>query len=127
MDKKLQELRTTKIEHGVVTDAQLVEAGAPASFPGLPVGPAPEHIKVCVTCEPEEKLWAKLPSFYVGDNFIRLIPFKDHMNIEAQAITKHANELAGYKITPKGMLQLYLKQEVPAEVLKKIFSETLER
>lgn len=78
-----------------------------------------------VTCEPEEKLWAKLPSFYVGDNFIRLIPFKDHMNIEAQAITKYANELAGYKITPKGMLQLYLKQEVPAEVLKKIFAETL--
>ncbi len=80
-----------------------------------------------VTYEPEEKLWAKLPSFYVGDNFIRLIPFKDHMNIEAQAITKHANELAGYKITPKGMLQLYLKQKVPAEVLKKIFAETLER
>jgi len=78
-----------------------------------------------VTCEPEEKLWAKLPSFYVADNYIRLIPFKDHINIEAQAITKHANELAGYKITPKGMLQLYLKQEVPAEVLKKIFSETL--
>ena len=80
-----------------------------------------------VTCEPEEKLWAKLPSFYVADNFIRLIPFKDHINIEAQAIMKHANELAGYKITPKGMLQLYLKQEVPAEVLKRIFAETLLR
>ena len=80
-----------------------------------------------VVSEPEEMLWAKLPSYYVGERFVRLIPFKDHMNIEAQAITKHANELAGYKITPKGMLQLYLKQEVPAEVLKKIFSETLER
>ncbi|MBQ3147726.1 MAG: tannase/feruloyl esterase family alpha/beta hydrolase, partial [Oscillospiraceae bacterium] len=54
MDQKLQELRMTPIEHGVVTDVQLVEAGAPASFPGLPVGPAPEHIKVCVTCKPEE-------------------------------------------------------------------------
>lgn len=30
----------------------------------------------------DEKLWAKLPSFYVNDNFIRLIPFKDHINIE---------------------------------------------
>ena len=29
----------------------------------------------------DEKLWAKLPSFYVNDNFIRLIPFKDHINI----------------------------------------------
>ena len=53
MDQKLQELRMTPIEHGVVTDVQLVEAGAPASFPGLPIGPAPEHIKVCVTCKPE--------------------------------------------------------------------------
>lgn len=26
--------------------------------------------------EIEEKLWAKLPSYYVGDSFIRLIPFK---------------------------------------------------
>lgn len=30
----------------------------------------------------EEKMWAKLPSYYVGDKFIRLILFKDHLNIE---------------------------------------------
>ncbi len=39
-----------------------------------------------VSCEVEEMLWAKLPSFYVGKSFVRLIPFKDHINIEAQAV-----------------------------------------
>lgn len=48
------------------------------------------------------KLWAKLPSFYVGNNFVRLIPFKDHINIEAKAVIFHKDELPGYEITPKG-------------------------
>ena len=74
--------------------------------------------------KPEEKLWAKLPSYYVNDTFVPLIPFKDHINIEAQAISKHREELEGYKITPKGMLQIALKQELPVELLKKIFAET---
>ena len=34
-----------------------------------------------VSYEIEEKLWAKLPSYYVGDSFVRLIPFKDHIKI----------------------------------------------
>ena len=79
-----------------------------------------------VSCEPEETLWAKLPSYYVGESFVRLIPFKDHINIEAQAVIQHKEELACYKITPKGMLQIYLKQDIPYEVLKQIFAETLE-
>ena len=41
------------IPHGEITRIEFVEAGAPASFPGLPIGTAPEHIKVCVTCKPE--------------------------------------------------------------------------
>ncbi|MBQ8627287.1 MAG: DUF1801 domain-containing protein [Agathobacter sp.] len=79
-----------------------------------------------VSCKPEETLWAKLPSYYVGESFVRLIPFKDHINIEAQAVTAHKEELAGYKITPKGMVQIYLKQDIPYKVLKQIFVETLE-
>lgn len=59
-----------------------------------------------VSCEPEETLWAKLPSYYVGESFVRLIPFKAHINIEAQAVIQHKEELAGYKITPKGMVQI---------------------
>ncbi|MGN0687034.1 MAG: DUF1801 domain-containing protein [Oscillospiraceae bacterium] len=74
---------------------------------------------------PEETLWAKLPSYYVGEAFVRLIPFKDHINIEARAVQLHKDELAGYKLTPKGMLQLFLKQEVPYDVLGRIFAETL--
>lgn len=77
-------------------------------------------------CEPEETLWAKLPTYTVGDAFVRLIPFKDHINIEARAVLQHTDELADYKITPKGMLQLYVKQEIPVEVLKRVFAETLE-
>jgi hypothetical protein len=78
-----------------------------------------------VHCEIEEKLWAKLPSFYVGENFIRIIPFKDHINIEAMAIMEHKHQLEQFKITPKGMLQIYLNQDVPKNVLTSIFNTTL--
>ena len=80
-----------------------------------------------VSSKPTETLWAKLPSYYVGEAFVRLIPFKDHINVEAQAILQHKEKLAGYKITPKGMLQIYLKQEIPFEILKQIFAESLEQ
>ena len=73
----------------------------------------------------EETLWAKLPSYYVGNSFVRLIPFKDHINIEARAAIKYRDELADYKITPKGMVQIYVNQCISAEVMKRIFSETL--
>jgi len=56
---------------------------------------------------------------------VRLIPFKDHINIEAQAVIQHKEELSGYKITPKGMLQIYLNQDIPTNALKKIFAESL--
>ena len=76
-------------------------------------------------CEPEETLWARLPSYYVGESFVRLIPFKDHINIEAKAMLSYKEELASYKFTPKGMMQLGVKQNVPCDVLKKVFAETL--
>lgn len=80
-----------------------------------------------VSCELEEVLWAKLPSYGVGESFVRLIPFKDHINIEAQAVISHKEELADYTITPKGMLQIYLKQDIPSEILKQVFAETLKQ
>ena len=79
-----------------------------------------------VSPEPKETLWAKLPSYSVGESFVRLIPFKDHINIKAKAISAHKDALTGYKTTPKGMLQVFLKQTIPADVLKQIFAETLE-
>lgn len=76
-------------------------------------------------CAPEETLWAKLPTYSVGGAFVRLIPFKDHINIEARAVSAHRGDLAGYKITPKVMLQIYVEQDVPSDILKRIFTETL--
>lgn len=78
-----------------------------------------------VTLEIEEKLWAKLPSYYVGNNFVRLIPFKDHINVEALSIINHKEELSDYKITSKGMLQIYLNENIPSYILEQIFKETL--
>lgn len=75
--------------------------------------------------EPTEMQWARMPSYSVGESFVRLIPFKDHINIEAKAVILHREELNGYKITPKGMLQIYLNQPVPEEALRRIFAETL--
>ena len=73
-----------------------------------------------------EILWAKLPSFYVGNNFVRIIPFKDHVNIEAKATLSHIHELLEYKITSKGMLQIFHNQQIPDELLKVIFKESFE-
>ena len=73
----------------------------------------------------EETMWAKMPSYYNGDKVVRLIPFKDHINVEVSGVIQHKDKLAGYKITPKGMLQIFLNQDIPAEVLKQIFNETL--
>ena len=78
-----------------------------------------------VSTEPTETLWAKLPSYYAGEAFVRIIPFKDHINIEAKAILEYKEVLSDYKVTPKGMLQIFLKQELPVEVLKEIFVKTL--
>ena len=84
-----------------------------------------EIIYGSISHAPNETLWARLPSYYVESNFVRLIPFKDHINIEASQIICHKEKLTGYKITPKGMLQIYLNDEIPYNTLKLIFSETL--
>ncbi len=73
----------------------------------------------------EETLWARMPSYCHNAAFVRLIPFKDHINIEAAAIRQHQSELTDYRLTPKGMLQLYIGQPIPAEVLRNVFAETL--
>lgn len=73
----------------------------------------------------EERLWAKLPSYYVGERFVRLIPFKDHINVEARSIANRKEHLADYKITPKGMLQIFVNQPIPVAALRQIFAETL--
>ncbi len=78
-----------------------------------------------IPCEIEEKLWAKIPSYYVEEKFIRIIPFKDHINIEAKAAVDYKHQLEQYKLTPKGMLQIYLNQSIADIVLITIFRDTL--
>jgi len=72
----------------------------------------------------EEKMWAKLPSYYYGERFVRIIPFKDHINVEAEGLVRHANDFEGCKFTPKGMLQIKANQAIDFERLKIVFSET---
>lgn len=38
---------------------------------------------------------------------------------------EHKYELKQFKITPKGMLQIYINQNIPSSVLQTIFKETL--
>ena len=78
-----------------------------------------------VSTDAEETMWAKLPSYYKGEKVVRLIPFKDHINVEASAVIEHKNELSDYKITPKGMLQIYVNQNIPGDILLKVFAEAL--
>lgn len=84
-----------------------------------------EMILESTSAQLREHLWARLPSYEVNDSFVRLIPFKDHINIEAKAAAQHRHELAGYRMTPKGMLQIFVNQEIPVDVLRRIFAETL--
>ena len=72
----------------------------------------------------EEKMWAKLPSYFYGEKFVRIIPFKDYINIEAEGLGKYKCEFEGCKFTPKGMLQIQVDQIVSFDALKKAFSET---
>lgn len=85
------------------------------------------HLVLESACqEVEEKLWAKLPSIYCGKNYVRIIPFKDHINIEANGMMAYRGQLEGYQFTPKGMLQIGHGQEIPADILKLIFKASLE-
>ena len=49
-----------------------------------------------------------------------------HINIEALAVIQHKEELSGYKVTPKGMLQIFANKHIPTEAFMRIFAETLE-
>lgn len=72
----------------------------------------------------EEMLWANLPTYRNGNRFVRIIPFRDHLNVEAAMIRAYAEELAGYTLTPKGMLKIRLNDPLPHPILRTIFQET---
>lgn len=71
------------------------------------------------------KLWARMPSFYIEEKYVRLIPFKDHINIEASAIVDYKNKLSAYKISSKGMLKIYMNQSIPEEILRMVIIDSI--
>ena len=73
----------------------------------------------------EEKMWAKMPSYYCSSRFIRIIPFKNHVNIEASGFALHKEAFEGCTFTPKGMLQLFPKQKMDLQLLRLAFLDTL--
>ena len=48
-----------------------------------------EMIFISTSSKPTDTLWAKLPSYYASEAFARLIPFMEHINVEAKAILQH--------------------------------------
>lgn len=79
-----------------------------------------EMIFNSASSEPKETIWAKLPSYYVGESFVRLIPFRNHICIAAKAMSEYKKVISQYNVTTKGMLQIFIKQDIPTDVLKQI-------
>lgn len=50
---------------------------------------------------------------------------KEHINVEAVGICYCIKEPSCYKITPKDMLQLYIKDKISTEALRHTFEITL--
>lgn len=73
--------------------------------------------------EVNEKMWTRVPCFYIGKESIVIRVFGDHINFIADTVTEYKNELSQYKITPRGMLQIFDDQDLPLDTLKKIISD----
>lgn len=56
---------------------------------------------------------------------MRLIPFKNHINVETKFSIQHREDLADYAITLKEMLQIFTNQDVPVNILAIVFKKTL--
>ncbi|MDD3832209.1 MAG: DUF1801 domain-containing protein [Clostridia bacterium] len=73
----------------------------------------------------QERLWGGMPTFSMGDKWMRIIPLHDHINIEADAVCAHLHQLTSYSITPKGMSQIFTGQPIPMDLLTVIIKQTL--
>ncbi len=69
----------------------------------------------------KEKMWTKVPCFYIDRTTIVIRVFNDHINIFVDEVFQYKDELLEYKITPKGALQVFDNQVIPFETLSKIF------
>lgn len=85
-----------------------------------------------------EKIWSKMPMYYIGSRSIILALFSDHINIVSNpaiyknedvhpnAVLANKDALTEYKITPKGMLQIYVNDKIPTDLLFKIFRDNFD-
>ena len=76
--------------------------------------------------EIQEKMWAKIPTFYMGKSKIQFLAFKDHINIFASGIPANSDALTGFAITDKGTLKISDMQDNPVDILKSIFAQSIE-
>jgi len=79
-----------------------------------------------LTCTPysvEEKISDRFPCYYVGEKYIRLIPFPNNITMEASAIKYHKDELSEYKLTPQRKLQIGSQKRI-SPIIAKIIEET---
>lgn len=70
--------------------------------------------------EINEKMWTKVPCFYTDKVSIVIRVFSDYINFIIDTVVQYKNELLEYKITPKGMLQIFDNQKLPLNTLKEI-------
>lgn len=78
-------------------------------FPSLIQERYHQLVELLVSIEPTllPYIWAGVPTFQKDNHYVRFILFKDHININT-SLGISVNELKpNYKITPKGMVQVF--------------------
>ena len=65
----------------------------------------------------DEKLWWKVPCFYTEEKNIVIRVFQNHINFITDNVLEYKEQLHDYKITTKGMLQIFDEQELPLDVI----------
>lgn len=96
-----------------------------------------EEILITTIKHSDISVWAMQPIYMIEDRSIIIAPFKDHLNIVSNphrnekskqyknAIITNISEVNKYyKTTPKGMLQIFLDDEINVDLLKRIFIDT---
>jgi hypothetical protein len=69
----------------------------------------------------EPYLWAGVPTFQTSNRYVRFILFKDHININTSLGISILELKPPYKVTPKGMVQLFVDDPIDEAFIKKMF------
>ena len=83
----------------------------------------------------KQRLFAGQVAFYLDETLQRTFHsspvivmsfYSDHVNIFASANIKYKNQLAEYKFTNKGTMQIYYNKRINSPILSKLFTESLQ-